>query len=126
MDSQIRLYRFTSVLSLTPAPGGEGFLDCARGGTSNEKVALRYGRPPFYNHWKIWGYLPTWNFSQELIPSPMPVPCAGKLKPTYFWLIALSFQGLLPTCRVKVQYSSNLTGSVLLPEITAPVVSSVV
>jgi hypothetical protein len=44
----------------------------------------------------------------------------------YFWLIALSFQELFPTGRVKVQYSSNLTGSVLLPESTAPVVSSVV
>lgn len=44
----------------------------------------------------------------------------------YCWLIADSRHGLLPTGLVKVQYSSNFTGSVLLPEITAPVVSSVV
>jgi hypothetical protein len=43
----------------------------------------------------------------------------------YFaWLMADSCQGLLPTDRVKVQYSSNFTGSVLLPSVTWPVVSS--
>ena len=44
----------------------------------------------------------------------------------YFWLIADNRQGLLPTGRVKVQSSSNFTGSVLLPDTTAPVASSVV
>ena len=44
----------------------------------------------------------------------------------YIWLIAESFQGLFPTALVKVQHSSNFTGSVLLPAMTAPVVASVV
>ena len=44
----------------------------------------------------------------------------------YFWLIPDRRQALFPTGLVKVQYSSNLTGSVLLPSTTAPVVSSVV
>ena len=47
-------------------------------------------------------------------------------RPVYACAIAESLQGLFPTCRVKVQCSSNLTGSVLLPAVTAPVVSSVV
>ena len=50
-------------------------------------------------------------------PKPKTVFYAG-------WLMADSFQGLLPTGRVKVQYSSNFTGSVLLPSTTWPVVSS--
>ena len=39
------------------------------------------------------------------------------------WM-ADSCQGLLPTGRVKVQYSSNFTGSVLLPWMIWPLVSS--
>ena len=42
------------------------------------------------------------------------------------WLIADNFHGLFPTGRVNVQDSPNLTGSVLLPDTTCPVVSSTV
>ncbi len=42
------------------------------------------------------------------------------------WLTALNFQGLGPTGRVNVQYSSNFTGSVLLPLTTWLVRSSTV
>jgi len=41
----------------------------------------------------------------------------------YCW-IALSLQGLGPTWRANVQYSSNFTGSVRLPSITWLLVSS--
>jgi hypothetical protein len=53
-------------------------------------------------------------------------PSGIRLRAAYFWLIADKRQGLLPTGRVKVQNSSNFTGSVLLPTTTAPVASSVV
>ena len=46
------------------------------------------------------------------------VCCSGN---PYFWLMDDNRQGLLPAGRVNVQYSSNFTGSVLLPETTAPV-----
>jgi len=49
-----------------------------------------------------------------------------KKRSGYFWLMAERRQELLPTGLVKVQYSSNFTGSLLLPATTAPVVSSVV
>jgi hypothetical protein len=40
--------------------------------------------------------------------------------------MALSLQGLGPTGRAKVQYSSNFTGSLRLPSTTWPEASSTV
>jgi hypothetical protein len=44
----------------------------------------------------------------------------------YACWMALSLQALGPTGRVKVQYSSNLTGSLRLPSTTWPELSSTV
>lgn len=60
-----------------------------------------------------------------------PLPGAGVsqnlfLAGCYCWWIADSRHGLAPTGLVKVQYSWNFTGSVLLPDTIAPVASSVV
>jgi len=53
------------------------------------------------------------------LPPRGPLPYTG-------WVMAESFQELGPTGRVKVQYSSNFTGSVLLPSSTSPVRSSTI
>ena len=63
--------------------------------------------------------------------TPRPeIPAGAFLLPKgeggYACWMALSLQALGPTGRVKVQYSSNLTGSVRLPSTTCPEPSSTV
>ena len=57
---------------------------------------------------------------------PRPSAESSMNYPYYACWTAVSFHGLGPTGRVKVQYSLNSIGSELLPEITAPLFASTV